>query len=174
MIEIESLTFINDSLPIKFGHVDVYPAQKELPGFYEFRISYTKNSAFMKPITREIKLLPNDDQDIYEKVIKYFHTKYERTNPSFCYFLAVIFAKLMEQHFNVDFYEALDNRELFHGMFPFKPYHYDKELYDKIISSKEFKAMNKTGWVPFVFQIFEICFLRSSDEYDTYNNVILK
>ncbi len=62
--------------------------------------------------------------------------------PGKAYAIGIIFAKLIEHHFNEDFYECLNNENLLYGNDPyFKKYEDDKDTYDKIIENFPFDIL---------------------------------
>lgn len=55
--------------------------------------------------------------------------------PAKSYFVAVLYAKLLVEHFNADFYEVLDDPELLYGNDPhFIPYTEARPVYDTVLS----------------------------------------
>lgn len=69
---------------------------------------------------------------------------------------AIIYANLIARHFGVDFYEALNDSDLFLGEDPyFKPYSQDKEGYDLLIHCLgPYSYWRTKGWAICVNQFF--------------------
>lgn len=80
------------------------------------------------PYTVNYKNIPN-------QVIKFFKTESKLVYPAKTIFVAIIYAKCLEEFFKVPFYEALDDDDLLPDDKYFKDYKYSKykKEYDKII-----------------------------------------
>lgn len=80
------------------------------------------------PYTVNYKNIPN-------QVIKFFKTESKLVYPAKTIFVAIIYAKCLEEFFKVPFYEALDDDDLLPDDKYFKDYKYSKykKEYDKIL-----------------------------------------
>lgn len=80
------------------------------------------------PYTVNYKNIPN-------QVIKFFKTESKLVYPAKTVFVAIIYAKCLEEFFKVPFYEALDDDDLLPDDKYFKDYKYSKykKEYDKIL-----------------------------------------
>ena len=89
-----------------------------------------------------------DMSNISEQVIHFFNTESRLIYPAKSYFVAIIYAKCLEQWFNIPFYEALNDNDLLPDDKWFVTYENDKETYDKIIYSINdiwnYESINKT------------------------------
>ncbi len=76
--------------------------------------------------------------------------------PAKSYMVGIIYATLLEKEFGEDFYEVLDDPELFCGQdLYFKPYSQDKETYDAIIERlKGIDNWIDGGWAPYTVNYF--------------------
>ncbi len=73
------------------------------------------------------------DESVIETVIDFFKTESTLIYPAKSYFVAIVYAKMLEKHFGIDFLEALDEDDLLPDDKWFKPYHESKEIYDTIL-----------------------------------------
>lgn len=80
------------------------------------------------PYTVNYRNVPN-------QVIKFFKTESKLVYPAKTIFVAIIYAKCLEEFFKVPFYEALDDDDLLPDDKYFKDYKYSKykKEYDKIL-----------------------------------------
>lgn len=74
------------------------------------------------------------DNNIVETVTEFFETASSLIYPAKSYFVAIVYAKCLEKYFQVDFLEALNDKELLPDDLYFKSYSEDKETYDKIFA----------------------------------------
>ena len=73
------------------------------------------------------------DESVIETVVDFFKTESTLVYPAKSYFVAIVYAKMLEKHFCIDFLEALDEDDLLPDDKWFKPYHESKEMYDAIL-----------------------------------------
>lgn len=85
--------------------------------------------------TKEYIIRPDKSQ-LVEDVVLYFKEDSDiLIYPSKSYAVAIIYAKLLEQHFNENFYEVLDDPKLLYNNDKFfVPYSQDKKTYDEAIA----------------------------------------
>lgn len=94
-------------------------------------------------LSKEIIIEENDKDSIVERAIQYptIQTK-ELYYPGKSYAVGIIFAKLLEIHFQEKFYDSLDSEDLLFENDPyFVPYSADKNTYDDIIQSFPFELL---------------------------------
>ena len=94
--------------------------------------------------------------DIVENAIKYFTTnELGWVYPAKSYVVAICYARWLNQHFNEDFYESLNDPDLLHGNDPYYvPYEQDKDTYNKILNAVGFDFNEDIGIVPDVKMYF--------------------
>lgn len=75
------------------------------------------------------------DPDVVGEALRYFRAPIAASvYPGKSYAIAVIYARLLRDHFDEDFYEVLDDPDLLFGNDPyFVPYSENKTDYDKIL-----------------------------------------
>lgn len=99
--------------------------------------------------------------NIPETVIHFFKTESELIYPAKSIFVGIIYAKCMEKYFNINFYDALNDKELLPDDPYFNKYLYSnyKGLYDYILkeigSIWKYKSIKKT--VNYFKKEFLIC-----------------
>lgn len=76
-----------------------------------------------------------DYTNIDTQVINFFKNGSELIYPAKSYFVAIVYAKCFEKFFNIDFYEALNDKDLLPDDYYFSLYNENKDLYDKIIEN---------------------------------------
>ncbi len=94
--------------------------------------------------------------DILENAIKYFTTnELGWVYPAKSYVVAICYARWLNQHFNEDFYESLNDPDLLHGNDPYYvPYEQDKDTYNKILNAVGFNFNEDIGIVPDIKMYF--------------------
>ena len=94
--------------------------------------------------------------DILENAIKYFTTnELGWVYPAKSYVVAICYARWLNQHFNEDFYESLNDPDLLHGNDPYYvPYEQDKDTYNKILNTVGFNFNEDIGIVPDIKMYF--------------------
>ena len=75
----------------------------------------------------------DSDESVIETVVDFFKTESTLIYPAKSYFVAIVYAKMLEKHFGIDFLKALDEGDLLPDDDWFKPYHEGKEIYDTIL-----------------------------------------
>ena len=86
-------------------------------------------------LSKETIIEEYDKEAIIKRALQYPVTQTkELYYPGKSYAVAVIFAHLLKEHFNEEFYESLSDPQLLYGNDPyFVPYAEDKNTYDAII-----------------------------------------
>ena len=75
----------------------------------------------------------DSDESVIETVVDFFKTESTLIYPAKSYFVAIVYAKMLEKHFGIDILKALDEGDLLPDDVWFKPYHESKEIYDTIL-----------------------------------------
>ena len=99
-------------------------------------------------LSKETIIFEEEDKKIIQRALEYpvKQTK-ELYYPGKSYAVAIIFAKLLELHFNENFYEVLDDESLLYENDPyFKKYSDKKEVYDNIIKDFPFELLQEKKW----------------------------
>ncbi len=83
-------------------------------------------------------------RQLVDQIIDYFSVVLSTLiYPAKSYAVAIIYAKLLEEHFGVPFYEALNDSDLFMGTDKFfVPYDRAKEIYDPAIAFMEANGLH--------------------------------
>ena len=74
-------------------------------------------------------------EDLIKLIIKFFNTKSLLIYPAKSYFVAIVDAKCIEKYFHINFYDALNDKELLPDDKYFKTYNESKDIYDKVLES---------------------------------------
>ena len=86
--------------------------------------------------------------NIDKQVIEFFKNGSELIYPAKSYFVAIVYAKCLEKYFNINFYKALNDKELLPDDLYFVTYNNSKDIYDKIIENIgniwQYESINKT------------------------------
>ena len=90
-----------------------------------------------------------NEEGIIDTVISFFRTESQLIYPAKSYFVAIVYARMLELCFNIPFYTALDTSDLLIEDNYFKPYTKDKTTYDSIINEvgthiEKYEASRKT------------------------------
>ena len=88
--------------------------------------------------------------DIVENAIKYFTTtELGWVYPAKSYVVAICYARWLNQYFNEDFYECLNDPDLLYNNDPYYiPYEQDKDTYNKILTAVGFDFDETAGVTP--------------------------
>ena len=74
-------------------------------------------------------------EDLIKLIIKFFNTKSLLIYPAKSYFVAIVYAKCIEKYFHINFYDALNDKELLPDDKYFKTYKESKDICDKVLES---------------------------------------
>ena len=90
-----------------------------------------------------------NEKGIIDTVISFFRTESQLIYPAKSYFVAIVYARMLELYFNIPFYIALDTSDLLIEDNYFKSYTEDKMTYDSIINEvgthiEKYEASKKT------------------------------
>lgn len=94
-------------------------------------------------------------EDIVADAVMHFEEKVDEwIYPSKSYVVAICYAKWLEQDFNEDFYEVLDDPDLLFGNDPyFVPYSDDEGTYNAILEEIYFDE--NSGMVPDIYEYYK-------------------
>ncbi len=96
-------------------------------------------------------------QAIIDKVLWYFagNVPEKVIYPAKSFFVAIVYARLLRDHFNEEPYEVLDDEKLLYGNDPyFEPYSKQRDLYDAVIASIGWDFDLTKGEIPDVANYF--------------------
>lgn len=99
------------------------------------RLSYMLNSFDDINLPHEF-IMEDIDQYLINRIIKFFRSESELIYPAKSYFVAIIYAYLMTQYFNEDFYDILSNQNLLPDDMYFIPYGSNTDtahIYDEVL-----------------------------------------
>lgn len=102
-------------------------------------------------------IIREDRSQLSNHIIFYFNQESDILSyPSKSYAVAIIYAKLLEQYFNEDFYEVLNDPDLLYGNDKyFVPYSQDKDIYDEAISNIDLSFKDAPSQVNITIDFFE-------------------
>lgn len=75
-----------------------------------------------------------DDEHLVETIVNFFETESQLIYPAKSYFVAIVYAKMLERYFDIPFYEALNTEDLLVDDKFFKKYEDAKYIYDRILN----------------------------------------
>lgn len=89
-----------------------------------------------------------NDNDIASQVVDFFCKQSELVYPAKSYFVAIVYARCLENFFHEDFYECLSDKDLLPDDKFFKTYIDSQEIYDSILTQIKdpltYKSVEKT------------------------------
>lgn len=99
-----------------------------------------------KDVNLPHKVVPMSKNELINMVILFFKTESLLIYPAKSYFVAIVYAKLLEKYFSISFLEALNIDDLLPDDKWYVPYLKDKYVYDKIINKipKDFLSLPST------------------------------
>lgn len=74
-----------------------------------------------------------NEKNLEKQIISFFEKGSKLIFPAKSYFVAIVYAKCLEEYFGVNFYEALDDKDLLLGDKYFIPYSKSKNIYDFVL-----------------------------------------
>ena len=97
-------------------------------------------------------------EELAGEIVNFFITGSRLIYPAKSYFVALIYAKMLEKHFNENFYDCLSDKELLPDDCFFVPYNKNRNVYDavleKIGNPLDYGAAEKT--IKYFYQEFLI------------------
>ena len=88
------------------------------------------------------------DEELVNEIVDFFISGSKLIYPAKSYFVAIVYAKLLEEHFDENFYDCLSDKELLPDDYFFVPYNRNRNVYNAVLSKigdpLEYKAAEKT------------------------------
>ena len=88
------------------------------------------------------------DEELVNEIVDFFISGSKLIYPAKSYFVAIVYAKLLEEYFNENFYDCLNDKELLPDDYFFVPYNRNRNVYNAVLSKigdpLEYKAAEKT------------------------------
>ena len=75
----------------------------------------------------------DSDEALVKEIVSFFINGSELIYPAKSYFVALVYAKMLEKYFGVDFYKALEDKELLPDDIFFVTYNNSREIYDSVL-----------------------------------------
>lgn len=75
----------------------------------------------------------DSDEALIKEIVSFFINGSELIYPAKSYFVALVYAKMLEKYFGVDFYKALEDKELLPDDIFFVTYNNSREIYDSVL-----------------------------------------
>lgn len=92
------------------------------------------------------EIVEESDKELVSRILRFFYEGSELIYPAKSYFVAIVYAKMLEQYFNISFYEALNQDDLLVDDRFYCPYRFRKEIYDEVLQElpKDFLTLEST------------------------------
>lgn len=92
------------------------------------------------------EIVEESDKELVSRILRFFYEGSEFIYPAKSYFVAIVYAKMLEQYFNISFYEALNQDDLLVDDRFYCPYRFRKEIYDEVLQElpKDFLTLEST------------------------------
>ena len=88
------------------------------------------------------------DEELVNEIVDFFISGSKLIYPAKSYFVAIVYAKLLEEHFDENFYDCLSDKELLPDDYFFVPYNRNGNVYNAVLSKigdpLGYKAAEKT------------------------------
>ena len=114
---------------------------------YRRKLSYLINDFNDTGLDYTVKKY-SSDEELVKEIVDFFISGSKLIYPAKSYFVAIVYAKLLEEHFNENFYDCLNYKELLPDDYFFVPYNRNRNVYNAVLSKigdpLEYKAAEKT------------------------------
>ena len=114
---------------------------------YRRKLSYLINDFNDTGLDYTVKKY-SSDEELVNEIVDFFISGSKLIYPAKSYFVAIVYAKLLEEHFNENFYDCLSDKELLPDDYFFVPYNRNRNVYNAVLSKigdpLEYKAAEKT------------------------------
>lgn len=92
------------------------------------------------------EIVEESDKELISRILRFFYEGSELIYPAKSYFVAIVYAKMLEQYFNISFYEALNQDDLLVDDRFYCPYRFRKKIYDEVLQElpKDFLTLEST------------------------------
>ena len=74
------------------------------------------------------------DEELVNEIVDFFISGSKLIYPAKSYFVAIVYAKLLEEHFDENFYDCLSDKELLPDDYFFVPYNRNRNVYNAVLS----------------------------------------
>ena len=114
---------------------------------YRRKLSYLINDFNDTGLDYTVKKY-SSDEELVNEIVDFFISGSKLIYPAKSYFVAIVYAKLLECYFNENFYDCLDDEGLLPDDSFFVPYNRNRNVYNAVLSKigdpLEYKAAEKT------------------------------
>ena len=114
---------------------------------YRRKLSYLINDFNDTGLDYTVKKY-GSDEELVNEIVDFFISGSKLIYPAKSYFVAIVYAKLLEEYFNENFYDCLNDKELLPDDYFFVPYNRNRNVYNAVLSKigdpLEYKAAEKT------------------------------
>lgn len=114
---------------------------------YRRKLSYLINDFNDTGLDYTVKKY-GSDEELVNEIVDFFISGSKLIYPAKSYFVAIVYAKLLEEHFDENFYDCLSDKELLPDDYFFVPYNRNRNVYNAVLSKigdpLEYKAAEKT------------------------------
>ena len=114
---------------------------------YRRKLSYLINDFNDTGLDYTVKKY-GSDEELVNEIVDFFISGSKLIYPAKSYFVAIVYAKLLECYFNENFYDCLDDEGLLPDDSFFVPYNRNRNVYNAVLSKigdpLEYKAAEKT------------------------------
>ena len=114
---------------------------------YRRKLSYLINDFNDTGLDYTVKKY-GSDEELVNEIVDFFISGSRLIYPAKSYFVAIVYAKLLEEHFDENFYDCLSDKELLPDDYFFVPYNRNRNVYNAVLSKigdpLEYKAAEKT------------------------------
>lgn len=114
---------------------------------YRRKLSYLINDFNDTGLDYTVKKY-SSDEELVNEIVDFFISGSRLIYPAKSYFVAIVYAKLLECYFNENFYDCLDDEGLLPDDSFFVPYNRNRNVYNAVLSKigdpLEYKAAEKT------------------------------
>ena len=114
---------------------------------YRRKLSYLINDFNDTGLDYTVKKY-SSDEELVNEIVDFFVSGSKLIYPAKSYFVAIVYSKLLEKHFDENFYDCLSDKELLLDDYFFVPYNRNRNVYNAVLSKigdpLEYKAAEKT------------------------------
>ena len=114
---------------------------------YRRKLSYLINDFNDTGLDYTVKKY-SSDEELVNEIVDFFISGSKLIYPAKSYFVAIVYAKLLECYFNENFYDCLNDKELLPDDYFFVPYNRNRNVYNAVLSRigdpLEYKAAEKS------------------------------
>ena len=114
---------------------------------YRRKLSYLINDFNDTGLDYTVKKY-SSDEELVNEIVDFFISGSKLIYPAKSYFVAIVYAKLLECYFNENFYDCLNDKELLPDDYFFVPYNRNRNVYNAVLSKigdpLGYKAAEKT------------------------------